>query len=361
MICMNISTSLVLIAAIPALSAAGCSGGHGAEAESGWSESRIDSLVAAMPDLLDLHAVPGVAITLTDGPHIQWSSGFGVASRNGESVSPSTIFQVASLGKPLFAEIMNSLALERSWDLQDAVESWAPPGSYRTELGSVTAAELLSHTAGLVYDPAADQVTFDPRLRGRWQYSGAAYLYLQRMIEAAERQGLEALASARWFEPLSLQTMSFLAPASGSIAEGHDRNGRAIQAIEWKEANAASSLHASAHDYARFLINAAGLHSVAGTTSLYQAKPQTTVREDLGLLWGIGWALERDPAGDITAFHWGSNPGFKSFAMIDRTRELGLVILTNGDNGLELAEDVVRIIDPRSHPLFEFHMLHPDD
>jgi CubicO group peptidase (beta-lactamase class C family) len=314
-----------------------------------------------MPGLLDRPAVPGVAIALVHGPHIQWSSGFGVVSPNGESVSAGTIFQAASLGKPLFAEIVNSLSLERSWTLEHAVESWAPAGSYRADLGSVTAAALLSHTAGLVYDPVADRVTLDPHLRGRWQYSGAGYLFLQRMIEAAEHQGLETLASARWFGPLGLQTMSFLAPASGSIAEGHDRNGRAIHGMEWEEANAASSLYASAHDYARFLINAAGLGSVAEPASLHLAMPQVAVSEDLGLFWGFGWALERDAAGDVTAFHWGSNPGFKSFAMVDRTREIGLVILTNGDNGLELAEDVLRIIDPKPHPLFGFYMLHPDD
>ena len=355
------SLAAVLAAAISALSALGCSNGHGVEAENGWSESRIDSLVAAMPDLLARHAIPGVAIALTHGPHVQWSSGFGVASRNGEPVSSSTIFQAASLGKPLFAELVSSLALERSWALEDAVESWAPAGSYRAELASVTAAALLSHTAGLVYDPVADQVTLNSQLRGQWQYSGAGYSFLQRMIEASDGQGLETLASARWFRPLGLQTMSFLSPASGSIAEGHDRKGRPVQGMEWKDASAASSLYTSAHDYARFLINAAGVGAAAEPGRLQTVTPQVAVREDLGLFWGFGWAMERDPAGGFTAFHWGSNPGFKSFALVDRTREIGLVILTNGDNGLELAEDVLSIIDPRSHPLFKFYMLHPDD
>ena len=37
------------------------------------------------------------------------------------------------------------------------------------------------------------------------------------------------------------------------------------------------------------------------------------------------------------------------------------VVLTSGDHGLELAEEVVGIRGPKPHPLFQFYMLHPDD
>lgn len=40
---------------------------------------------------------------------------------------------------------------------------------------------------------------------------------------------------------------------------------------------------------------------------------------------------------------------------------LGLVMLTNGDNGLELIADLVPLLDDQAHPCFRFPMLHPSD
>lgn len=340
--------------------AVGCVGGR-TDANAGWSTARIDSLNSVMPKLLREFTVPGAAIVLIDGSEVQWSSGFGVAWRGGPAVSPSTVFQGASLGKPVFAYLVASLARDRAWRLDDSLSGWAPAGSYPRESGSLTSAEMLSHTSGLAYDPRADRLTVDVENRASWNYSGAGYVLLQRAIEASEAVGLEALAHDQLFEPLGLHGTSFLKPSTSDMARGYGRDGEEPREIEWRAANAASSLYASATDYARFLIHASGLGSVAPELWQRLTTARVTVREDLGLKWGLGWAVEEAPSGAAVVFHWGSNPGFKSFAMVDQGRGLGLVILTNGDNGLELVERLVAIVDPNRHPLFEFYMLHPDD
>lgn len=345
---------------VVAASAGGCVGG-GADLEGGWSEVRIDSLNSVMPDLLLEYSVPGVAIVLVDGSEVQWASGYGVAWRGGPAISPSTVFQVASLGKPVFAHLVAGLARERAWTLEDSLASLAAPDSNPRELASVTLAAILSHSSGVVYDPGMDQVTLDAQNRGKWHYSSAGYVLLQRAIEESEGVGLESLAQDRMFDPLGLSSTGFAGLPTSEAARGHARDGQGSREVRWSAANAASSLHASAIDYARFLIHASGLGS--GTPDSWQrmTTPRVTVREDLGLKWGLGWAVEEAPSGEAVVFHWGSNPGFKSFALVDPGRDIGLVILTNGDNGLELVEQAVRIVDPNRHPLFEFYMLHPDD
>lgn len=346
---------------ILALCAVGCATERDAGLDVGWGAARIDSVNSVMPALLREYSVPGVAMALFQGSEIQWASGYGVISHGGAPVSPRTVFQAASLGKPVFAQLVESLARERAWSLEDSLAGWAAPGSYPRELGSLTAEAILSHSSGLVYDPDRDRVRLDARHRGAWQYSGAGYALLQRAVEASEGAGLESLAQDRSFRPLGLNTMGFVRPSTAEHARGHGRDGASLREVEQREANAASSLHASATDYARFLIHASGLGSAAPRSWQQLTTPRVIVRDDLGLSWGLGWAEERAPSGDVVVFHWGSNPGFKSFALVDRGRDIGLVILTNGDNGLELVEHVVGIIDPNPHPLFRFYMLHPDD
>jgi CubicO group peptidase (beta-lactamase class C family) len=350
----------VVGAAVLALAAGNCAKERSTGSSSGWSEARIDTLIAMTPALLLEYAVPGVAIVLIHGSEVQWAAGFGVTAPDGEPVSPGTVFPVASLGKPVFAHLVDLLVTERSWRLDEPIGQWGVVASHDREWHSLTAESLLSHTSGLTYDPATDRVALDLQRQGEWQYSGAGYVLVQRVVEQSESRELDAIARDMLFRPLGLETMGFVTGDTRPV-RGHDRNGEVLRSMPWTESNAASSLHASALDYARFLMHASGLGATAPRTWTRLTAPQVTVREDLGLGWGLGWALEQDSSGAISAFHWGSNPGFKSFALVDRGRSVGMVILTNGDNGLDLVEDVVRIIDSRPHPLFQFYMLHPDD
>lgn len=332
-----------------------------AHAATGWDGARIDSLAAVMPALLQEFDVPGVSIALIAGPEVQWSAGFGQAGRAGSDVTPQTVFQVASLAKPVFAHLLDGIETARAWELRDPLQAWSPGDAYPPALGILAAEDLLGHTSGLRYDAVQDRVVLDSAGRGQWSYSGAGYVLLQRALEAAEGQSLEELSGAMIFGPLGLRTMSYVRLEGGQHAVGHDRSGKPLTDLDWEEANAGSSLYASALDYARFLIFAAGLDGSDRAPWIRLTRDRVAVDERLGLYWGLGWAVERDVNGHRTGFHWGSNPGFKSFALLDPERQMGMVILTNGDHGLELVQRVVGILDPKPHPLFDFYMLHPDD
>jgi CubicO group peptidase (beta-lactamase class C family) len=327
----------------------------------GWSDARIDSLVSSMPALMSDHGVPGAAIALTFRDSVQWAAGFGVTGPAGDPVRTETVFQVASLGKPVFAHLLEKLEVERDWTFADPIEAWSRPGDLPSEWLALTAEALLSHTSGLRFDPELDQVILDPMGQGTWSYSGAGYVLLQRALEAAEGRGLDEIAFSEMFEPWGLTSMSFVEPESGEVATGHARSGAALENLGWPEPNAASSLYSNVLDYARFMVGVAGGEGDEPRAWSRLTLRRALVSDDLGLYWGAGWALEDQASGSVAAFHWGSNPGFKSFALVDKARAMGLVILTNGDFGLELVEHVVAILDEQSHPLFGFFMLHPDD
>jgi CubicO group peptidase (beta-lactamase class C family) len=314
-----------------------------------------------MSSLMSAHGVPGVAVALTSGDTVQWAAGFGVTGPEGKSVTTETVFQAASLGKPIFAHVVEQLENDRDWTLADPIGAWSRGPNLRADWSTLTGDGLLSHTSGLGYDPEADRVVLDSTRAGTWTYSGAGYVILQRSLEVAEGQGLNRLAGSRLFEPWELTSMSFTRPASDELATGHDRSGAAMEGLDWSEANAGSSLYSNVLDYARFMARAAGEGKDESRGWARLTERRAVVSEELGLYWGAGWALEDQATGSPAAFHWGSNPGFKSFALIDKTRAMGLVVLTNSDYGLELAEDIVAILDEKPHPLFRFFMLHPDD
>lgn len=93
-------------------------------------------------------------------------------------------------------------------------------------------------------------------------------------------------------------------------------------------ANAASSLHASAPDLARFLIELTKptISDTAATAEMTKAHQ----RIDAVASWGLGIGVERHANGrDL--WQWGSNPGAKSLMIISPETGDGVVILTNGE------------------------------
>jgi CubicO group peptidase (beta-lactamase class C family) len=61
-------------------------------------------------DRLRAYGVPGLSVAVIDGGRVAWAKGYGVAdARVGNAVTPATLFQAASISKPLAA--LGALAL----------------------------------------------------------------------------------------------------------------------------------------------------------------------------------------------------------------------------------------------------------
>jgi len=137
------------------------------------------------------------------------------------------------------------------------------------------------------------------------------------------------------------------------MAGSHDREGQPGACFTAAEPEAASSLHTTPCDFARFLcamMAPGGGSWQLGMESLAEMlKPQA--RLDDAVSWGLGWGLQTTNQGRAF-WHWGDNPGFKSFAFAFPDLRAGLVVMTNGDGGLTLWEPIVRTIFDGDHPAF---------
>jgi hypothetical protein len=137
-----------------------------------------------------------------------------------------------------------------------------------------------------------------------------------------------------------------------TAAVGHDRDRKPAEKRKPDRANAAASLHTSAADYARFLLAMLDPSEPDLVTSMM--KEATPIDAALG--WGLGWGLERTASGDFF-WHWGDNDTFRAFVIGSRKGRSGVLVLTNGKNGLRACQAIVRALMGNDHPALSFRML----
>ncbi|MFO1340906.1 MAG: serine hydrolase [Burkholderiaceae bacterium] len=333
-------------------------------------EALVATLDQLVPTLLAEHHVPGLAIALVRDRQVVWSKGYGLrAAGGGEAVTPDTVFEAASMSKPILAMLAMQLVDAKRLDLDRPMVAYGPnvlvPDQPEKRL--VTARMLLSHTSGYPnWRPGGEEregplpLLFTPG--SRFGYSGEGVFYLQRRIELISGQPLDRLAKQSLFEPLDLRHSDFgWTPQIGARqATGHGPDGAAQPPSKYLHPNAAYSLYTTAGDYARLLVEMmkaeqgeSPLLSRAAAQEMLRHQVAADAREPIerpgvaqgqATYWGLGWALNSTAQGDI-AHHSGANrTGFRSFSQFSPTRGSGLVILTNSAGGDELWTRLVAAI-----------------
>jgi CubicO group peptidase (beta-lactamase class C family) len=98
--------------------------------------------------------VPGVSLAIVENGEIKWAKGYGIAnSENGSEVGTTTLFQAASISKPIAALAVLKMVEAGLVDLDEDVnlylKDWKIPESNFTQEKKVTLRGLLTHTAGI--------------------------------------------------------------------------------------------------------------------------------------------------------------------------------------------------------------------
>lgn len=312
-----------------------------------------------MPELLQQlaqrHRICGAAVAVVRQRELQavtTASGCDPALE----VRADSVFQAASLSKPVFAYAVLRLAQQGRLSLDAPVLQYLPRG-YRhaydplrqgpnakadevtdPRLHAVTVRMLLQHTAGLP-NWASGPLHFEGTPGARWSYSGEGYVLLQRAVEAVTGQALDQTIQEQVFTPLDMHHSSYRwTPAIGNhLLEGFKGNGVPRGGMPLQEPVAAFSLYTSVGDYARFLV---GLLRDEPKLATIIGSP-VDVDPRLNLSWGLGWGIEHSDDG-AHLWQWGNNPGYRAFVMALPNKGDGLVLLTNSDGGLKMVEPILR-------------------
>jgi CubicO group peptidase (beta-lactamase class C family) len=234
-----------------------------------------------------------------------------------------TVFNVASLTKPVVAMLTLTLVSQGKWDLDEPLAKyWTDPdvaGDPRA--AKLTTRHVLAHQTGFknwrrLEESKKLTFHFDPGTSH--QYSGEGFEYLRRALERKFHKPLGELTKSLVFDPLGM----------------HDTR------HEGQEANAADDLLTTVEDYGRFaawVINGGGLPAPLFADMI---KPHAPFQPDAAM--GLGWEVHTNlPNGEYALIHSGADKDVHALVMLLPKSKEGLIVLTNSDNGYKLYEKLV--------------------
>ena len=117
---------------------------------------------------MDKFHISGLSIAVIDNYKIVWAKGFGVTEAGGKQpVTPSTLFQAASISKPVAATgalwLVEHGKLSLDENVNDKLKTWKVPDNDFTKTEKVTLRRLMSHTAGLTVHGFPGYALNEPR------------------------------------------------------------------------------------------------------------------------------------------------------------------------------------------------------
>ena len=324
------------------------------------------ALNMSLSERMAFHRVPGVTIAVVRGNRLDWTLA------RGAGVSDTTRFQVASISKPVTALAALSLVdqgiLSLDRPINDVLRSWRIPDNSFTAGRAVTLRHLLSHSGGLtngavgIYPPGHATPTLLQALDGlppssrpavrvdyepgsRWRYSGGGYSVLQQLLIDVTGEEFPLLTKRLVLTPLGMHSSGFLQPLPDSLAAratpGHDRRGQVIEGRWWTLPEmAAGGLWSTAPDMARLIIGLNTAWRGAPGALLRRSTAREMMRRQIDD-WGLGVSVDT-AGGEIRLSHTGSNNGYRAVIVAFPARGDGIAVLTSGDNGGSLRDEIIR-------------------
>jgi CubicO group peptidase (beta-lactamase class C family) len=284
-------------------------------------------------------------------------------------VNDNTVFEAASLTKPVFAYAVLKLVDNGKLDLDTPLVKYLR-GRYDVgddpRLDQITARHVLSHTTGFPnWRPRGDKnlkMYFTPG--DRFSYSGEGFVYLSKVVEQITGESQQAFIKRTVLDPLEMTSSDLVWRNDYESLKTftHDWVGGLSGRGKPDKPNAAASLHTTANDYAKFVIAILKGTGLKPATARLMLTPQASVtlagafslnapdaKRSPTVSWGLGWGLEKTE--DTMAFwHWGDNGDTKAFALAIPKQKTGLVMFANSANGLSIINELVGSVMGNDHP-----------
>lgn len=329
-------------------------------AESTPPPSILEALAEGLPEMMERATVPGLSIAVVEEGVIE-TRAFGVATtETGAAVTEETVFETASLSKPVFAYAVLRLVERGELDLDRPLSELSDyQGTDFAEIqqderiGSVTPRHVLTHTTGFPNWRGGSPLGFRAE-PGEFGYSGEGFVYLQTAVEAVTGRPVEEVIRQEVLDPLGMKSSSYVWQESydSLAASGHDFLGEAVEKNKPEDPNTAGSLHTTAGDFALFLREMLKPTLLPEGTVNAMLTPSSTAAD--GVSWGLGWGLEeveKPDGGTETYFwHWGNNGIFRCFTAGSRTSQRAFVLFTNAENGQTFTNTLLARFAPGEHP-----------
>ena len=309
-------------------------------------------------DQMDSLNIPGMAIAFINDGKVVHHRTLGYANLQEQlAVTETTIFEAASLSKPVFAFFVMKYVEEGKLDLDTPLYTYLPyPDiAYDERYKKITARMVLSHRTGF---PNWREDTPDDRLIIQFEpgtdyfYSGEGYQYLAKVlneIEGLDWKGLEAEFQAKVAVPLGMEHSVFIQDdySKRHKAEPYDEEGKWVgpgrnpDSLRQYQFWAPASLHSEPLDFSKWMIGL--MEGKVLTEESYQElyRPHSFVDEFNGIKvdYTLGFFKPQLPLTNLY-MHGGNNFGFTSSFALDPDKKWGFVLFTNSEYGEDLGNEL---------------------
>jgi CubicO group peptidase (beta-lactamase class C family) len=338
---------------------------------------RADALFAALDQKIKegmaRYAIPGAAVgVLWRGQ--TYLQGYGVTDlSNPQPVNADTLFRTASVAKTFTGTAAMRLVDQQRLVLDQRVDSYvegfvAPAGAQ-----SVTVRQLLDHSAGWLGDDLHDTGSDDgalaryvqdmrnlPQLTPVGQvfsYNNAALNCAGRVVETRTGLTFETAVEQLVFQPLGMSRSLYAATPSGldNLAMPHTAGANGAVVVNPaafylpRNNNPCGGALSSARDlltFAQFHLgdgraaDGSRVMSLAALRGMWSRPGPggTLIVELIGM--GVSWQLRPTTEGVVVVEHGGDLPGYRQDLMLVPAKQFAIVLLTNGDGGIQLRSEL---------------------
>jgi len=318
--------------------------------------------------------VPGVSIAVINHGTVEWAKGYGVLDATGtKTITPDTLFQAASISKPVTAVAALALVQAGRLRLDDNVDlqlkSWKVADNEFTRNEKVTLRRLLNHTAGFNVEDVGSYAAGEPlptlvqALDGvtpahsdpirvhaipgaGFRYSGGGYSVVQQLLIDVTGKPFPDLMQELVLSRVRMASSTFRQPLPPDLepvaATAHQITGDPFKGrwFTFPQA-AAAGLWTTPSDLAHFAIEIQrayrGQSSVLSTDMANQMLTSQPSGYGLGL-----WLGGKDQSRSFS--HGGKNEGFTCMLFAYLETGQGAVVMTNGDGGNGLLNEILRAL-----------------
>lgn len=325
-----------------------------------------------LADRMKRYGVPGLSFALINDGEIEWAAGYGLrAAGSSEPVTPSTLFQAASIAKPLVAaavlRMQDAGLIDIDVDAQEYLEDFAIPQGEQTDSNRVTFRKLLSHTAGITpggypgyargeplptdleivngsspsNTPPA-RVVMEPG--SAVAYSGGGYTIVELALQDITELPFSRLMDEWVLSVIGLERSTYSQPLDEALEDeaalGHFPDGTAVPG-GWRvhPEQAAAGLWTIASDLATFAIELRNAYLGLGDL-LSQGAAVEMLTDQLD---GEGIGVRVSGEGETLRFtHAGGNAGYRAYLIMHVASGDGAAYLANSDLGHSVGRELLR-------------------
>jgi CubicO group peptidase (beta-lactamase class C family) len=309
------------------------------------------SLLQNVPAWMAENHVPCVGIGLIKAGKLQWLKTFGEL-RTGHPAPTNALFNIASQTKPVVAMLTLKLVQSGQWNLDESLARyWIDPDIAQSPyLWKLTTRYVLSHQTGFPNwrtDDGSGKLKFNFEPGTNVGYSGEGYEYLRHALESKFHQSLDKLLDSVLLKPLGMKDTRYWGPSldMDRFAMWHDGQGNKYPTSIETPVNAADDLITTVKDYCTlgiFVMNGAGLPDTLYADMIKQQGQGNSTHYS-----GLGWGVVRGlPGGAYALQHGGSDIGVRTMAIFLPKTKDGIVVMTNGDNGVFVYDRIIKAALP---------------